>query len=138
MSLPVNSVGGNPQIPGIHAETFIPDQLIAGSHPLVTDTVTVLAGQVFPRGGVLGRITASGKYVVALGAAVDGSQNPVGVAVDNVDSTAGDVTAGVYLAGEFNGAALTLGAGITLAAAAAALRPLSIYIKGSVSAADPT
>lgn len=138
MSLPVNSVGGNPQIPGIYAETFIPDQLIAGSHPLVTDTVTVLAGQVFPRGGVLGRITASGKYVVALGAAADGSQNPVVVAVDNVDSTAGDVTAGVYMAGEFNGAALTLGAGITLAAAAAALRPLSIYIKGSVSAADPT
>lgn len=138
MSLPVNSVGGNPQIPGISAETFIPDQLIAGRHPLVTDSVTVLAGQVFPRGSVLGRITASGKYVVALAAAADGSQNPAVVAVDNVDATGADVNAGVYLAGEFNGAAMTLGTGITIAAAAAALRPLSIYVKGSVSAADPT
>lgn len=138
MSLPVNSVGGNPQIPGIYAETFIPDQLIAGSHPLVTDSVTVLAGQVFPRGAVLGRITASGKYVLALAAAADGSQNPAVVAVDNVDATAGDVSAGVYLAGEFNGAAMTLGTGITIAVAAAVLRPLSIYVKGSVSAADPT
>ena len=138
MSLSVNSVGGNPQIPGIYAETFIPDQLIAGSHPLVTDSVTVLAGQVFPRGAVLGRITASGKYVLALAAAADGSQNPAVVAVDNVDATAGDVSAGVYLAGEFNGAAMTLGTGITIAVAAAVLRPLSIYVKGSVSAADPT
>lgn len=138
MSLPVTSVGGSPQFPGIYAETFIPDQLIAGHHPLVTDNVTVLAGQVFPRGAVLGRITASGKYVVALAAAADGSQNPAVVAVDNVDATAGDVNAGVYVAGGFNGAAMTLGTGITLAAAAAALRPLSIYVKGSVSAADPT
>lgn len=138
MSLPVNSVGASPQIPGIYAETFIPDQLIAGHHQLVTDNVTVLAGQVFPRGAVLGRITASGKYVVALAAAADGSQNPAVVAVDNVDATAGDVTTGVYLAGGFNGAALTLGTGITLAAATAALRPLSIYVKGSVSAADPS
>lgn len=138
MSLTVNSVGGSPQIPGIYAETYIPDQLIAGRHPLVTDNVTVLAGQVFPRGAVLGRITASGKYVLALAAAADGSQNPAVVAVDNVDATAGDLSSGVYVAGEFNGAAMTLGTGITLGAAAAALRPLSIYVKGSVSAADPT
>ena len=138
MSLPVNSVGGSPQIPGIYAETYIPDQLIAGRHAIVTDTVTVLAGQVFPRGAVLGRVTASGKYVLALAAAADGSQNPAVVAVDNVDATAGDMSAGVYVAGEFNGAAMTLGTGITLAAAAAVLRPLSIYVKGSVSAADPT
>lgn len=138
MSLPVNSAGSNPQIPGIYAETFIPDQLIDGSHPVVTDTVTVLSGQVFPRGAVLGRITASGKYVLALAAAADGSQNPSVIAVDNVDATAGDVTTGVYVAGGFNGAALKLGTGIALAAAAIALRPLSIYVKGSLSAADPS
>lgn len=138
MSLTVNSVGGNPQIPGIYAETYIPDQLIAGQHDLVTTTVTVLAGQVLQRGAVLGQITASGKYVLALSASADGSQNPSVIAADYIDASAGDVTGGVYQAGEFNGAAMTFGTGITLGAATAALRPLSIYIKGSVSAADPT
>ena len=138
MSLTVNSLGDNPQTPGVYAEAYIPDQLIAGNHKLVTDSVTVLTGQALQRGAVLGRITASGKYVLALGAAVDGSQAPVAIAADYIDATAGDAIGGIYLAGEFNGAALTLGAGITLAAAAAALRPLSIYVKSSVTALDPT
>ncbi|MET3135534.1 hypothetical protein AAKU55_005845, partial [Oxalobacteraceae bacterium GrIS 1.11] len=113
-------------------------QLIAGNHKLVTDSVTVLAGQALQRGAVLGRITASGKYVLALSAAADGSQAPAAIACDYIDATAGDAIGGIYLAGEFNGAALTLGAGVTLAAAAAALRPLSIYIKSSVTALDPS
>lgn len=138
MSLTVNSRGDNPQTPGVTAETYIPDQLIAGAADLVTDSVTVLSGQVLVRGSVLGKITASGKYILSLSAAVDGSQNPSVIAADYIDATAGDVTAGVYLAGEFNGAALTLGTGITLAAATAAFRPLSIYVKNSVTAADPT
>jgi len=138
MALTVNSIGNNPQIPGIAAEAFIPDQLIAGDHKLVTDTVTVLSGQVIQRGSVLGVITASGKYVLALSASADGSQNPVAIAADFIDASAGDVNGGVYLSGEFNSRALILGTGITLAAAKAALRPLSIYVKSSVSAADPT
>lgn len=138
MTLTVNSTGANPQTPGVSAEAFIPDQMIAGSHDLVTASVTVLAGQVLQRGAVLGMITASGKYILSLAAAADGSQNPSVIAADYIDASAGDVAGGVYQAGEFNGAALTLGAGISLAAATAAFRPLSIYIKGSVSAADPT
>lgn len=138
MTLTVNSMGDNPQTPGVTAETYIPDQLIAGVANLVTDSVTVLSGQVLQRGAVLGKITASGKYILSLSAAVDGSQSPSAIAVDYIDATAGDVIAGVYLAGEFNGAALTLGTGITLAAATAAFRPLSIYVKNSVTAADPT
>lgn len=138
MSLTVNSIGGNSQIPGIAADAFIPDQLIAGPHQLVTDTVTVVSGQTVVRGAVLGMITASGKYVLALAAANDGSQVPSAIAADYVDASAGDALGGVYLAGEFNGNALVLGAGITLAAAKAALRPQSIYVKSAVSAADPT
>lgn len=138
MALTINSIGDNPQTPGVYSEIYSPDQLIAGIHQLVTSTVIVLAGQVLPRGAVLGRITASGKYVLALAAAADGSQVPTAIAADDINATAGDVTGGIYEAGEFNGAALTLGAGITLAAAAVVLRPLSIYIKNSVTAADPT
>ena len=141
MSLTINSLGDNPQTPGIYAETYAPDQLIAGNHKLVTDSVTVLSGQVLQRGAVLGKITASGKYVLALNTAADGSQSPAAIAVDYIDASAGDVAGGVYLAGEFNGAALILGAGITLASATATLRPLSIYIKAvslALSSADPT
>ena len=138
MPLSVNSIGNNAQVPGIAAEAFIPDQLIAGTHKLVTDTVTVLSGQVIQRGAVLGMITASGKYVLALSASADGSQNPVAIAADTIDASAADALGAIYLAGEFDGSAMTLGTGITLAAAKAALRPLSIYVKTSVSASDPT
>jgi hypothetical protein len=138
MSLTVTSIGGNPQVPSIAADAFIPDQLIAGPHQIVTDTVTIASGQVIARGAVLGQITASGKYVLALSASADGSQNPSAIAADNIDASAGDALGGVYLAGEFNGNALTLGTGITLAAAKTAFRPLSIYVKTAVSAADPT
>jgi hypothetical protein len=138
MTLPVNSVGGNPQVPGIAADAFIPDQLIAGRHQLVTDTITVASGSVVQRGAVLGQITASGKYVLATSAANDGSQNPSVIAADTIDASAGDALGAVYIAGEFNGNALIFGSGITLAAAKAAFRPLSIYVKTAVSAVDPT
>ncbi|MDB5853285.1 MAG: hypothetical protein JWR22_1326 [Herminiimonas sp.] len=138
MTLTVNSLGDNPQTPGIYAEAYIPDQLIAGNHKLVTDSVTILSGQVLQRGSVLGKITASGKYILALSAAGDGSQTPVAIAADYIDASGGDVVGGIYLAGEFNSTVVTLGTGITLAAATAALRPLSIYLKTNVPATDPT
>lgn len=138
MSLSVNSIGGNSQIPGIAADAFLPDQLVAGPHQIITDTVTVVSGQVVARGAVLGQITASGKYTLSLSAATDGSQNPSVIAADAIDASQGDALGGVYLAGEFNGNALILGTGITLAALKAAFRPLSIYVKNAVSAADPT
>lgn len=139
MTLTVNSLGDNPQQPGISAETYIPDQLIAGNLKLVTDTITVVSGAgVLQRGTVLGKITASGKYTTALSASSDGSQTPVAILADYTDATSADVSAPIYLMGEFNGAALTLGTGITLAAAKAALGPNGIFIKTSVSATDPS
>ena len=48
------------------------------------------------------------------------------------------MTGGIYLQGEFNGNALTFGTGVTLASAKAALRPFGIFVKTSVSAADPS
>jgi hypothetical protein len=90
------------------------------------------------RGTVLGKITASGKYTIALSAAADGSQNPVAILADNADGSAADVVAGAFLEGEFNSNAVTLGTGITLTAAQDALRTLGIHLKSSVSAADPS
>lgn len=58
MTLSVNSVGDNPQQPGIAAEAFIPDQLIAGNLKLVTGNGTLGAG-VLKRGAVLGQQTGT-------------------------------------------------------------------------------
>jgi hypothetical protein len=40
---------------------FVPDQLIAGTLQLVTDT-GIITGGAYKRGTVLGMVTASGKY----------------------------------------------------------------------------
>lgn len=137
MSLTPTTVGENPQVPSASAQTFVPDQLIAGPKQLVTRNVTITGGP-FVRGTVLGKITASGKYTAALSASSDGSQTPTAILADYADGSAGDVVAGVYLEGEFNVNAVTLGTGITATAAQDALRPLGIHLKSSVTAADPS
>jgi hypothetical protein len=58
MSLTVNSVGENPQLPSIYAETFIPDQLIAGNLKLVSQPVLIPSGNL-ARGAILGQQTTS-------------------------------------------------------------------------------
>lgn len=113
----------------LSATSYSPDLLIAGDFPRVTDTVTIASGQNLVRGSVLGQITASGKYVLALSASADGSQTPVAILADDVNATAGDTLGGIFLTGEFDANAVTLGAGITAAAAKAALRAVSIFLK---------
>lgn len=226
MTLSVSTIGDNPQQPGITAETYVPDQLIAGNLKLVSGTGTLASGTL-ARGTVLGQraigtataaakaggntgngtvsavtvganaatgiyaltalsatdfevvapngdrlaeltvgaayadqigltITAGGtafvagdgfnvtvaagdgSYVESVKTATDGSQNPVAILADYADASGGAVACGVYLMGEFNQAAITYDASWTLAALTAALRPLSIFLKSSVSAADPT
>jgi Bacteriophage lambda head decoration protein D len=56
MSLNVNPIGENPQQPSIYAETFIPDQLIAGNLKLVSQPIQLMAG-LLKRGSVLGQQT---------------------------------------------------------------------------------
>ena len=61
------------------------------------ETVTVLSGQNLSAGAVLGKVTASGKYVAYTVGASDGSQNAVAILFDAVDATSGDKE-GVILA----------------------------------------
>lgn len=112
---------------GAYADAEINFTFTAGGTPMVagdTFTITVAAG--------------SGSYKLAAAAAVDGSQTPVAILADAADASGGDVTGSIYLTGEFNQRALTLGAGITTAIAKAALRLVNIFVKTSNSAADPT
>jgi hypothetical protein len=139
MALTVTNVGDNPVTPGVNAQAYIPDQLIAGDLKRVTDSVTIVSSAALTRGAVLGIVTASGKYKLAASAAGDGSQTPVAILAQDTDASGGDVVgAPIYLMGEFNANALSLGVGTTLAAAKTALRAVGIFIKTPVGAADPT
>lgn len=65
--------------------------LLSYSPPPRIEGITVLSGAgVVPAGSIMGRVTASGKYVVCLDTAVDGSENGVGVLRNMVDATSAD------------------------------------------------
>jgi hypothetical protein len=142
MPLTTTNVGNNPATPGIAAEIYKPDQLIAGQFPNVTQPITIASGQgVLPRGQVLGQVTASGKYIKAVSTAVDGSQTPVCILVDAVDATSADQAAGGYFSGEFNVGAMTYDASFTITTLTNVLRDASIFLKvvsAALSNADPT
>ena len=93
-------------------------------------------------GAVLGKVTATGKWKLAASAAVDGSQNPAGVLIADGLGLSGDIvlvgatdTKALVLARGpviVADASLQLGAGITAAAAATALKALGIIVEVAV------
>jgi hypothetical protein len=78
---------------------------------------------------------AAGEYLLCASAASDGSQNPVGILVDSIDTTAGALPAGIYLEGEFNANSLYFGTGNDAATVRDALAIRGIHIKFPVSGA---
>lgn len=240
MALVPGNVGDNPFVPGVAAELYIPDQLIAGEFKLVTDNVTVKTPSNLLRGTVVGKITlgaatsaakgggntgngtfvldvttpilanavpgiytlrnilaaanagtfrlvdplgrvlgdflitggaggtvtvndqikgvitdggvdfilgdgfditiaaGSGKVVIAVATALDGSAVPYGILVDDANATAADVSGAVYQTGEFNANKLILDASYTLTTITPLLRALTIFVKTSVQSINPT
>ena len=61
------------------------------------EAITLLLGTNYKSGAVLGRITASGKYKLAVVGAVDGSAVAVAVLLNPADATLADAT-GIILA----------------------------------------
>lgn len=118
------------------SEVFIPDNLFAGNvMPVVTEAVTIASGAgVLTRGTVLGRITASGKCVAVNSGNADGSQDPYAVLAHDVDATAADAVASVYLTGEFNEDELSFGGTDTADTHRVACRKIGIFFKKAVSA----
>ena len=117
-----------------NTDTFSPDRLIAGNTQLVSETCMLASGQNLIRGSVVGRISTSGKMTLSTATATDGSQIPYGVLVDDFNASLADTQCGVYVKGEFNQAALTLGAGQTVAAIHDGLRDAGLFLKPSVPA----
>lgn len=111
---------------GQEAAQIVKNILADGDY--TTRKVTILSGQVIVTGTLLGKITATGKYITSLAAAVDGSQTPDFVAATDVDASAGDKEAIVYETATVVATALTLGAGHTIASIREGLRVKGIKI----------
>jgi len=120
--------------PKFTSEAYTPDRLHAGDFPIRTLDVTIASGQNIARGALLGKITASGKYILSLAAAVDGSQTPAAILAEDVDATGGDKSGIVYVSGDFNENRITYGTGHTADSVRAGLRDLNIYLHKPVSA----
>ena len=101
--------------PEFSQSSFTQDDLIAGSFPRKTRSVTIISGQNLAKGAVLGKITASAKYNLSLAAAGDGSGTAVAVLAEAVDASAGDVVGTAYLTGDFNAQKVVIGTGHTIA-----------------------
>lgn len=84
------------------SETYTPNNLFAGDAPIRTLPVTVLSGQNLPAYSVVGKISTSGKYVLSVVGAGDGSESPDGILVNTVDASSGDTQGIIYIAGDFN------------------------------------
>ena len=107
--------------------TFHPTALYAGDFPRATRSITIAsganaAGAPLKRGTVLGRITASDKYVVSVATANDGSQVPATILPFDVDASAADVAAKGYFTGEYAGEVAIFDASWTIATLEAAFR----------------
>ena len=106
------------------------DNLLAGEFPRIVELATV-SGGMYARGTILGKITASGKCTICTSAATDGSKDAYAILAEAVDTSEKDKQAVVYLTGEFNAAALTVGSGLTVDGLKDALRAKSIFIKNN-------
>lgn len=74
----VTEYGQNAWQPGMRSDAFIPDQLIASNAPLiVTDNITIAAGQKLKRGAIIGR--QSLKTVAAVAASGNTGNGTVAV-----------------------------------------------------------
>lgn len=115
-------------------DPFVPDALIAGNALLLVGRkITIASGRVLPRGAVIGRVTDTGKYVLSLPEATDGSQTPDLILAEPSDATDADREALAYARGDFNTRALTLGAGHTVASITEGLRGKGVTLLASAA-----
>lgn len=110
-------------------DELIRQLFITGDFPRVTKSVTLLAGQVYPKGAVLGRITASDKYTLVDDAQGTGEAVARLILAEEVDATLADTTGVGYLTGQFNEAALTFGGNDTADDHRDALEARSVFLE---------
>lgn len=121
------------QLAGFTQEgTFVPQDALVLSDT-VSRSITLASGQNLPRGSLLGKITASGKYILSLAAASDGSQVPAVILADDTNASSADQVTVAYFGGTFNENAVIYGTGQTPANAREPLRDSSILLQSSIT-----
>lgn len=116
--------------------TYDPTSLFAGEYPIRHRPITLASGSnttgtPLKRGALLGRVTATDKYIPCVKTASDGSQTPAAVLAGDTDAGAADVATAAYFEGEFAGEMMTLDASWTIATLQAALRQVNspLYVR---------
>lgn len=98
----------------------------------ISTKVTLPSGAAIAQYAPMGRITASGKFIESLPAAVDGSQVPRGILLHASAIRAADTPGEVFVFGEFNAAAVVANVAWTAAALRAALFDSGIFLEDLV------
>ncbi len=115
---------------GMATETYTELEFL-GDHPPITIPGTLASGNLVS-GTVVGKVTATGNFVILAPAATDGSESAAGILIGDLDASSA-VEAGIFLAhGEAINANLTWPDDITEAqktVAIAQLRALGIFVK---------
>ena len=116
----------------LRTETFDPDNLLMGADARAEE-ITLTDGEVVVRGHVLGRVTATGKYLISLNAAIDGSEIARVIAAEPLSPSGSDGLMLGYLEGSFNQDKVTLGTGQTIANTKDDLNDVNIYLLDPVT-----
>lgn len=107
---------------------YNPSNLITGSYPLVTESITVEAGQTLASGSVLGKVTATNEYKLSAAGSSDGSELPSVILAEDIDTTGGAAQSVGFISGQFNANALIFGTGHTAESQKHNLRLINIYL----------
>ena len=99
--------------PSVQNNVFVPDQLIAGNHALVTDVATIASGQVLTRGTLIGKQTAA-TFAAAAAATAGGNTG---------NGTFGTITPGIAAAEGVYVLTMTAATTFTVATPTGALLP---------------
>jgi hypothetical protein len=108
MSIPSTAYGTQPGYGPTYSQTFKEVLASTDLQAKMPGGVLLAGGNgVIAKGTVLGKVTATGKYVPYNPAANDGSQTAVCILDNDQDTTNGDVGASAWIAGIFYESALT-------------------------------
>ncbi|WP_421792763.1 head decoration protein [Hyphobacterium sp.] len=92
-------------------ETFseVNNEFALAGYPVLAESKTIASGAgALVAGTVLGKVTATGKFIASDEAAVDGSQTAAAILAVDVDATAADVdNVPIFVSGLFDGGKLT-------------------------------
>jgi hypothetical protein len=116
--------------------SYDPNGLVLDDYPVQTAGATIGTAANLVAGAVLGRITASGKYILSLSGASDGSQTPAAILLTDAAAASADAPAVILLSGAVDQAKLTFGASHTAATVETAFRAAGrpIFLKSRTAA----